>query len=188
MAEETNTTSAATAVGAKAAPKRKTTARKTTASKSQARSTTAKKTAANKTAARKTTAGKTTAKRKTASRRAAARKASPDITARAREASRSAFLASLGFYGKAFDQVQDQFNTVQSQLESRRKKADKVYAALVKRGEKVEKQALSAIDDIDLSRLEFTSITDRKQLEARLGKVRRRFSELRDSVGFNSAA
>ena len=71
--------------------------------------------------------------------------------------------------------MQDQFNTVQSQLESRRKKADKVYAALVKRGEKVEKQALSAIDDIDLSRLEFTSITDRKELEARLGKVRSAF-------------
>ncbi|MFN2287079.1 MAG: hypothetical protein ABR578_01965 [Chromatocurvus sp.] len=198
MAEETNTTNSATADEAKATPKRKTTARKTTARKTQARSTAAGKTAENKTTARKTAASKkvasktatskTTAKRKTGPRKASARKASPDITARARDASRSAFLASLGFYGKAFDQVQDQFNTVQSQLESRRKKADKVYAALVKRGEKVEKQALSAIDDIDLSRLEFTSITDRKELEARLGKVRRRFSDLRESVRFNSAA
>lgn len=178
MAEETNATTAGTE---KAAPKRKTTARKSTAG-------TARKAAARKTTARKTTASKTAAKRKTAPRKTAARKASPDIAARAREASRSAFLASLGFYGKAFDQVQDQFNTVQSQLESRRKKADKMYAALVKRGEKVEKQARSAIDDIDLSRLEFTSIADRKQLEARLGKVRKRFSELRESVSFSSAA
>ena len=165
-----------------AAPKRKTATRK------KAASTTARKTAAKSKTAGRTTATRKTAPRKTAARKASARKASPDITVRAREASRSAFLASLGFYGKAFDQVQDQFNTVQSQLESRRKKADKLYAELVKRGEKVEKKALSAIDDIDLSRLEFTSLTDRKQLEARLGKVRKRFGELRESVGFNSAA
>lgn len=184
MAEETNATTASTESTAKAAPKRKNAARKTAAAGATTRKTTARKTTAGKTAAkRKTASTKTTAKR-----RNAARKASPDIAARAREASRGAFLASLGFYGKAFDQVQDQFNTVQSQLESRRKKADKLYAELVKRGEKVEKKALSAIDDIDLSRLEFTSITDRKQLEARLGKVRKRFSELRDSVSFSSAA
>lgn len=180
MAEESNAT---TTGAAKATAKRKANARKVAAT-----GTTAGKTTARRKAATKTTARKTAAKRKSAPRKATARKASPDITARAREASRSAFLASLGFYGKAFDQVQDQFNTVQSQLESRRKKADKLYAELVKRGEKVEKQARSAIDDIDLSRLEFTSIADRKQLEARLGKVRKRFSELRDSVSFSSAA
>ncbi|MFN2328000.1 MAG: hypothetical protein ABR612_03725 [Chromatocurvus sp.] len=194
MAEETNATTASTESTAKAAPKRKNAARKTAAASKTTPKSTATKTTARRTAAGKTAASKTTAKRKaaaskqTARRKTAARKASPDIAARAREASRSAFLASLGFYGKAFDQVQDQFNTVQSQLESRRKKADKLYAELVKRGEKVEKKALSAIDDIDLSRLEFTSITDRKQLEARLGKVRKRFSELRDSVSFSSAA
>lgn len=193
MAEETNATTESPESPAKAAPKRKTAARKTAASKTAATGATTRKTAARKTTARKTAASKsaaskTTTRRKTAPRKTAARKASPDIAARAREASRGAFLASLGFYGKAFDQVQDQFSTVQSQLESRRKKADKLYADLVKRGEKVEKKALSAIDDIDLSRLEFTSITDRKQLEARLGKVRKRFSELRESVSFNSAA
>lgn len=183
MAEENTTASTTTDSPAKAAPKRKTATRKKTAAGTAARKTTARKTTSRKTTARKTTARKTAARRK-----AAPRKASPDLAARAREASRGAFLASLGFYGKAFDQVQDQFNTVQSQLESRRKKADKLYAELVKRGEKVEKKALNAIDDIDLSRLEFTSLADRRQLEARLGKVRRRFSELRESVGFNSAA
>src|SRR6056297_151903 len=177
MAEETNTTTDT----AKAAPKRKTAARKSAAGATR-------KTAARKTATSKGAAARTATRRKTAPRKSAARKSSPDLAARAREASRSAFLASLGFYGKAFDQVQDQFNTVQSQLESRRRKADKLYAELVKRGEKVEKKARSAIDDIDLSRLEFTSITDRKQLEARLGKVRKRFSELRGSVGFSTAA
>src|SRR6056297_2976810 len=180
MAEESNVTSTG---AAKATAKRKTNARKVAAT-----GTAAGKTTARRKAATKTTARKTAAKRKSAPRKATARKASPDIAVRAREASRSAFLASLGFYGKAFDQVQDQFNTVQSQLESRRRKADKLYAELVKRGEKVEKKARSAIDDIDLSRLEFTSITDRKQLEARLGKVRKRFSELRGSVGFSTAA
>ena len=177
MAEETNTTTDT----AKAAPKRKTAARKSAAGATR-------KTAARKTATSKGAAARTATRRKTAPRKSAARKSSPDLAARAREASRSAFLASLGFYGKAFDQVQEQFNTVQSELESRRKKADKLYAELVKRGKKVEKQARSAIDDIDLSQLEFTSLTDRRQLEARLGKVRKRFSELRDSVSFNSAA
>lgn len=188
MAEETNATTESPESSAKAAPKRKTAARRNAARKTAASGATTRKTTPRKTAASKGAAGKTTTRRKTAPRKAAARKASPDIAARAREASRGAFLAGLGFYGKAFDQVQDQFNTVQSQLESRRKKADKLYADLVRRGEKVEKKALSAIDDIDLSRLEFTSITDRKQLEARLGKVRKRFSELRESVSFNSAA
>ncbi len=197
MAEESNTT----AGKAKAATKRKTTARKsaasttrettarnTTAGKNTARKKTASKNTARKTTTRKTATNRTGATRKSAPRKTAADTASPDLAARARETSRRAFLAGLGFYGKAFDQVQDQFNTVQSQLESRRKKADKLYGELVKRGEKVEKKALNAIDDIDLSRLEFTSLADRKQLEARLGKARKRFSELRESVGLNRAA
>lgn len=195
MAEESKTTSGkaktttkrkTTARKSAAGTTRETTARSTTASKKAAQ-TTASKNTARKTTARKTATSRTGATRKSAPRKTAADTASPDLTARAREASRRAFLAGLGFYGKAFDQVQDQFNTVQSQLESRRKKADKVYGELVKRGEKVEKTALNAIDDIDLSRLEFTSLTDRKQLEARLGKARKRFSELRESVGLNRA-
>jgi len=150
----------------KAAPKRKTTARKT--------------------AARKTTAKRKPAARKAAPRKAAARKAT-GLQSRVTEASRNAFLASLGFYGMAFDQMQEQYKSVESELAARRKKADKLYADMVKRGEKVEKQARSAIDDIDLPKLE-VPVLDRAKLEARLEKAKARFEELRDSVGFKAAA
>ena len=159
---EANTQAKSTGA-AKAAPKRKTAARKRPAAK---------------TAARKTTARKSAPRRKAAARN--------DFATRAREASRKAFLASLGFYGKAYDQVEEQFNGVQKQLEARRKKADKLYADLVKRGEKVEKQARSAFDDLELPKLD--GLTDRKELEARLDKARERFSELKESVGFKTAA
>jgi hypothetical protein len=99
----------------KAAPKRKTTARKTTA--------------------RKTTAKRKPAARKAAPRKTAARKKAPSLQSRVTEAGRSAFLASLGFYGMAFDQMQEQYKNVESELAARRKKADKLYADMVKRGE-----------------------------------------------------
>jgi hypothetical protein len=138
---------------------------------------------------RKTTARKTTAKRKPAARKAAPRKAAPrkaaSLQSRVTEAGRSAFLASLGIYGMAYDQMQEQLKTVESELTARRKKADKLYADMVKRGEKVEKQARSAIDDIELPKLEVPS---RAQLEAQLEKARARFEELRSSVGFKAAA
>ena len=125
---------------------------------------------------------------KAAPKKAAARKTTPDFAARAQEASRNAFLASLGFYGKAFDQVQDQFNNLQDQLEARRAKADKVYKELVKRGTKVEKTAKGAIKDIELPKIELDSIADRKKLDAQLKKARARFEELRESVSFKAAA
>ena len=127
------------------------------------------------------------AKRKPAAKRAR-KNAAPDFTARAQEAGRNAFLASLGFYGKAFDQAQEQFNSIQDQLEERRKKADKMYKELVKRGKKVEKDAKSAIDDIELPKIELESLTDRKKLDKRLEKAKARFEELKDTVGFKSAA
>jgi len=173
--ENTSTTGETTA----AKPKRKYTRRKATTA-----STTARKTS---TARKQSAARKSTSARKAAPRRSAA-KSQPELAARAREASRNAFLASLGFYGKAFDQVQEQFTSMQSQLEARRKKADKLYAELVKRGKKVEKQARTAIDDIELPRIDFDSIADRRRLEAQLEKARERFSELKDSVRFKSAA
>ena len=90
--------------------------------------------------------------------------------------------------GKAYDQAQDQFNSIQDQLEERRKKADKMYKELVKRGKKVEKDAKGAIDDIDLPKLELDSLTDRKKLEKQLDKAKARFDELKNSVSFKSAA
>ena len=130
---------------------------------------------------------KPVAKRKPAAKRTA-KKSTPEFAARAQEAGRNAFLASLGFYGKAFDQAQEQFNSMQDQLEERRKKADKMYKELVKRGKKVEKNAKGAINDLDLPKLELDSLTDRKRLEKQLDKAKARFEELKDSVSFKSAA
>ena len=151
-----------------------------------------KKTTAKRKPAAKTTAKKATAKRKPVARKAApkktARKAAPDFSARAQEAYRNAFLASLGFYGKAFDQVQEQFNTLQDQLEARRAKTDKACKELVKRGAKVEKDAKKAINDIDLPKLELDNLTDRKKLDAQLKKAKARFEELKDTLNFKAAA
>jgi hypothetical protein len=131
---------------------------------------------------------KPAAKRKPVARKTAAKKATPEFAAKAQEASRKAFLASLGFYGKAFDQAQEQFNNMQDQMEDRRKKADKLYKELVKRGQKVEKDAKVALKDIELPKLELESLTDRKKLDKQLKKVKARFAELKETVGFKTAA
>jgi len=141
------------------------------------------------------TAPKAAAKRKAATKRKpapkrkpVARKTTPEFATKAQEAGRNAFLASLGFYGKAFDQVQEQYNSMQDQLEDRRKKADKLYKELVKRGKKVEKDAKVVIKDIDLPKLELESLTDRKKLDKQLKKVKTRLAELKETVGFKTAA
>lgn len=158
----------------------------------EATKTAPKKTTAKRKPAVKTAAKKATAKRKPAARKAApkktAKKAAPVFSARAQEAYRNAFLASLGFYGKAFDQVQEQFNTLQDQLEARRNKTDKAYKELVKRGAKVEKTAKKAINEIELPKLELDNLTDRKKLDAQLKKAKARFEELKDTLNFKAAA
>lgn len=127
-------------------------------------------------------------KRKPAAKRATAKKATPDFAANAQETGRSVFLASLGFYGKAYDQAQEQLTELQKQMAARRKKADKVYKELVKRGEKLEKDAKGAIKDMELPKLELDALTDRKKLDAQLKKAKARFAELKDSARFKSAA
>ena len=127
------------------------------------------------------------AKRKPVAKRATAKKATPDFAANAQEAGRNVFLAGLGFYGKAYDQAQEQFDSLQKELETRRKKADKLYKELVKRGAKVEKEAKNVIKDIDLPKLELETLTDRKKLDAQLKKAKARFEELKDSVSFKAA-
>ncbi len=153
----------------------------TTTTKAAKATTTAPKTARKAPAKRKPVV-----KRKPATKRATAKKAAPDFAANAQETGRNVFLAGLGFYGKAYDQAQEQLSEMQKQMEARRKKADKVYKELVKRGEKLEKEAKGAIKDIDLPKLE--SLTDRKKLDAQLKKAKARFEELKDSVRFKSAA
>ena len=155
----------------KAAPKRKTAAKKAPA----------KKTTARKTAAKKTPAKKTTAKKKATSRKTAAKR---DFRALAVETSRNALRAGLGVYGKAYDQLVDQLETVQKQmdeaqsrLDERRKQAEDLYESLVKRGEVVEKDALKAFEDLELD-----SLTDRKMLEEQMNKAKARFEELRAKV------
>lgn len=149
----------------------------------QAKKATAKrKTTARKTAARKTTARKTTA------RRSAPKKAAVTVQERVSEAGRKAFLANLGFYGMVFDQVQDRVKNVESELNSRRKQADKLVAQMVKRGEKVEKQAKARIEDIELPKFELEELTDRARLEAQLEKAKARFAELKETVGLKVAA
>jgi len=140
-----------------------------------------------KPAARKKVAAKKPAARKAAPRKAA-KKSTNDFSTRAQETGRKAFLASLGFYGKAFDQVQEQFDDLQDQLEARRKKANKLYADLVKRGEKVEKATKSRIDDIEMPEFKLESLTDRKKLDGQMKKARARFEELKESFSFKSAA
>lgn len=141
----------------------------------------------------KTTAPKrkATAKRKPAARKAAPRKApvrkAASLQDRVTEAGRNAFLASLGLYGMAYDQAQERVKGVESELAARRKKADKLYADMVKRGEKVEKQARSALDDFELPKLEMPAL-DRAALEAQLEKAKARFEELKDTLGRKAAA
>jgi hypothetical protein len=145
-----------------------------------------RKTAARKTAARKTTAARKPAARKAAPRKAA-RKAQPEFTAKAQETSRKLFLAGLGVYGKVFDGVEEQLKSAEKRMEQRRKKADKLYAELVKRGEKLEKDTRKSIDELELPELKLPKM-DRKELEAQLEKARARFNDLKDSFGIKSAA
>ena len=158
---------------AKATPKRKAAAKR--------------KVSAKKTTARKAPTRKPAAKRKPAVK-ATPKKAAPELADRAREAGRNAFLAGLGFYGTAYDQAQGRFNSLQEELEARRKKADTLYKELVKRGKKVEKDAKGALDDIELPKLELDNLTDRKQLAKQLGKARARLDELKGSIKLKSAA
>jgi hypothetical protein len=170
MAEKT------TATKRKAAPKRKPAAKKP---KSVVRSN--MRSVENKAAAveRKV---RTTA-RKAEKQIDAAEKATEKFADRAQDVAHNAVLATLGFYGKAYDQAQEQFDALQDQLQERRRKAFTAYADLIKRGEKLEKEAKGAIKDLDLD-----SLTDRKKLEKQLDKAKARFSELKKSVRLKAAA
>ncbi len=128
------------------------------------------------------------AKRKPVAKRAAPKKSTSDLAISAQDTGRTVFLAGLGFYGKAYDQAQEQINSLPKQLEERRKKANKLYKELVKRGEKLEKDAKSAMQDIELPKLELDTLTDRKKLGQQLKKAKARFVELKKSVRFKSAA
>ena len=151
---------------------------------------------------RKPAAKKTAAKRKPAAKKTTTRKAAPKkaatLQSRVTDAARSAFLANLGLYGMAYDQVQGQVKSVEKELTSRRKElekeltarrkqADKLYTDMIKRGEKVEKNAKTAIDELEMPKLEVPTI-DRAKLEAQLEKAKARFEDLKGSLNFKAAA
>lgn len=133
-------------------------------------------------------ARKPAVKRKPVPKRTAPKKPAPDFAANAQDTGRNVYLAGLGFYGKAYDQAQEQLSSLQKRLEQRRKNADKLYKELVKRGEKLEKDAKGAMQDIELPKLDLEKLTDRKKLEQQLTKAKARFAEMKKSVSFKSAA
>ena len=149
---------------------------------------TAKKAATKKVAAKKTVAKKPAVKTK-AKAKAAAPKAKASSKKRARPAAvdtgRKALLAGLGVYGKAYDQVLEQFAGMQEQvddaqnrLSASRKQAEAIYQSLVKRGSAVEKDALRALADLELD-----SLADRTKLEAQMKKAKARFNQLKAKFG-----
>jgi hypothetical protein len=191
MADEITNTTVTTEA---AAPKRAAAKRKAAPKKAAAASTTAaRKAPAKRATANKNAVDQAEAKVRTYKRRATkaskeAEKSAARLSERARTVGRNAFLASLGFYGKAFDEMQVRLDKLQTRLDARGKAAEVAYAELVKRGTKVEKDAKSRISDIELPKLELDALKDRKKLEARLEQARTRFTELRESVSFRSAA
>ena len=158
-------------VKAKVAPK-KATAKKAATKRVAAKKTVTKKTAV-KTKAKTQPKAKAQAKAKTSSKKRA-RPAAVDT-------GRKALLAGLGVYGKAYDQVLEQFAGMQEQvddaqnrLSASRKQAEAIYQSLVKRGSAVEKDALRALADLELD-----SLADRTKLEAQMKKAKARFDQLK---------
>ena len=148
---------------------------------------TAKKAVAKKVAAKKTVAKKTTVKTKAKAKAQPKAKASSKKRARpaAVDTGRKALLAGLGVYGKAYDQVLEQFAGMQEQvddaqnrLSASRKQAEAIYQSLVKRGSAVEKDALRALADLELD-----SLADRTKLEAQMKKAKARFDQLKAKFG-----
>jgi len=146
--------------------------------KAKAKRAPAKKTAARKTAAKKTTARKTTARKNTAKK-----PVQPAFAVKAQENARNVFLAGLGFYGKAFEEAQNQIEEAQSRMKQRREKAEDVFNDLVKRGEKVESAAKSRIKDLELPELKIADTDElRKEIRQRLDTARESFETLRESI------
>ncbi len=143
----------------------------------------AKKAPVRKAAAKKTTASKTTAKKTTAKK-----PVEPTFAVKAQENARNVFLAGLGFYGKAFDEVQSQLEEAEKRMKARREKAEDLFNELVKHGEKVETQAKKRIKDIELPELKVADTEElRAEIRARLDKARESFDALRETITAKAA-
>ena len=153
----------------------------------EAKTKAAPKAAAKKAAVKKVPAKakKAPAKKKPAAKTKASAKAKTRTRPKAIDTGRNALLAGLGVYGKAYDQVLEQFATLQEQVDEaqtrlaeRRKQAEDLYKSLVKRGTAVEKEALKALADLELD-----SLADRSKLEAQMKKAKSRFDDLKTKFG-----
>tara|TARA_B100000035_G_scaffold285027_1_gene268340 strand:+ start:373 stop:843 length:471 start_codon:yes stop_codon:yes gene_type:complete len=151
----------------------------------EANSKAAPKAAAKKAAVKKAPAKakKAPAKKKPAAKTKA--KAKTRARPKAIDTGRNALLAGLGVYGKAYDQVLEQFANLQEQVDEaqtrlteRRKQAEDLYKSLIKRGTAVEKEALKALADMELD-----SLADRSKLEAQMKKAKSRFDDLKTKFG-----
>ena len=76
----------------------------------------------------------------------------------------------------------------QTRMKERREKAEDLFNELVKRGEKVEKEAKKALKDFEMPELKLADTDEiRKEIEARLDKARESFESLRDSLSAKAA-
>ena len=130
-------------------------------------------------------AKKAPAKKKPAAKTKASTKGKTRARPKAIDTGRNALLAGLGVYGKAYDQALEQFANLQEQVDEaqtrlteRRKQAEDLYKALIKRGTAVEKEALKALADLELD-----SLADRSKLEAQMKKAKSRFDDLKTKFG-----
>ncbi len=170
MAEATQPKAAAK----KAAPKRKAPAKRKPAAK--------RKAAPRATAATKMEAEvkKVEAKVKKASTKV--EKTSSELASKAKESGHSALLVGLGCYGMAYDEMLARKKSLMSSVDARKKKADKLYKDLVKRGTKVEKEAIKVMDSIELPKIDIEKLTDPKFLESRLDKAKTAFADFKSSA------
>ena len=153
----------------------------------EAKTRAAPKAAAKKAAAKKAPAKakKAPAKKKPAAKTKVSTKGKTRARPKAIDTGRNALLAGLGVYGKAYDQVLEQFSNLQEQVDEaqtrlteRRQQAEDLYKSLIKRGTAVEKEALKALAD-----LEIDSLADRSKLEAQMKKAKSRFDDLKTKLG-----
>ena len=153
----------------------------------EAKTKAAPKAAVKKTAVKKTPTKvkKAPAKKKLAPKTKATAKAKTRARPKAVDTGRNALLAGLGVYGKAYDRVLEQFSSLQEQVDEaqsrlteRRKQAEDLYKALIKRGTAVEKDALQALADLELD-----SLADRSKLEAQMKRAKSRFDDLKSKFG-----
>ena len=138
--------------------------------------------------AKKAPARKTAAKKTTARKAAPKKPAQPKFASKAQENARNVFLAGLGFYGKAFEEAQQQIEDAQNRMKQRREMAEDLFNELVKRGEKVESKAKKRLKDFELPELKLGDREElRKEIRARLNKARDSFETLRDSITSKAA-